>query len=117
MLGGQTLGGGSQLPMPIAPHLTENGGSLANWGSQIRPADKEQLRIFDASLFLQSFSGSIHPQASSSRLTDLKRKAFPETGRMGRIEKSLAAVDAAQPTHLSSSEWKRIAEADIEDQD
>ncbi len=116
MLGEQTLGGGSQLPAPIAPQPPANGRSLANSGSQISLASKAQSQIFDASLFFESLSGGIHPQTSSSRLADLKRKAFSESGRRDRIAKSLAAVNAAQPTHLSSSEWKRIAEADIEDQ-
>jgi hypothetical protein len=115
MLAGQTLGGGSQVPMPIPPHPLANGGNLANSGSQMSLASKEES-LFDASLFFESFSGGVHPHAPSSRLSDLKRKAFPETSRMERIARSLAAVNAAQPTHLSSSEWKRITEADIEDQ-
>jgi hypothetical protein len=115
MLGGQTLGGGSQLPHAMPPHPLANGGNLANPGSQIGLASKEGF-LFDASLLFESFSGGIHPQPPSSRLSDLKRKAFPETGRIERIAKSCAAVNAAQPTQLSSSEWKRITEADIEDQ-
>lgn len=115
MLIGQTLGGESQVPSPIPPHPLANGGNLANSGSQMSLASKEQS-LFDTSLFFESFSGGIYPQASSSKLSDLKGKAFPESGRVERITKSLAAVNAAQPTQLSSSEWKRIAEADIEDQ-
>jgi hypothetical protein len=66
--------------------------------------------------FLESFSRDVHSRASSSKLSELKRKAFPENGRAERIAKSLAAVNATQVTHLSSSEWRRIAKADIEDQ-
>lgn len=102
--------------MPMALPPLANGGNLANSGSQISLASKEESQFFEASLFFGSFSGGIHPQASSSKLSDLKRKAFPDRGRMERIAKSLAAVNAVQPTHLSSSEWKRIAEADFEDQ-
>ncbi len=111
----QPLGGDAQRLMPIASHLHTNGGNLASSGSQISLTSKERPRIFDASLLFESFSGGTRAQ-TSSELSDLKRKAFPESGRMGRIAKSLAAVDATQPTHLSSSEWKRIAEAEIEDQ-
>ena len=116
MLSGQTLGGGSQFPMPVAPDSPANAGSLANLGSQISFASKGQAWVLNASLGIESFFGGLDPQVSSSRLSDLKRKAFAETGRMERIAKSLAAVNAAQPTRLSASEWKRIAEADIEDQ-
>lgn len=101
--------------MLMPPHPLANGGNLANSGSQISLASKERF-FFDASVFFESFSAGVRPQAPSSKLSQLKRKAFPESGRMERIAKSLAAVNAAQPTHLSSSEWKRIAEADIEDQ-
>jgi hypothetical protein len=116
MLSGQTLGGGSQLPIRFSPNQPASGVSLANSGSQISFANKQQSWIFDASLAFGPFFGAIHPQVSSSKLADLKRKAFPEIGRTERIAKSLAAVNAAQSTCLSSSEWKRIAEADIEDQ-
>ena len=101
--------------MPIPTHPLTNGGNLANSGSQMSLASKQRFP-FDASLLFESFSKGVHLAASSSKLSDLKRKAFPESGRMERIAKSLAAVNAVQPTQLSSSEWKLIVEADIEDQ-
>ena len=115
MLTGQTLGGGSQVAMPIPTHPLTNGGNLANSGSQISLATKEGFS-FDVTLLFESFYGGVHPGAPPSKLSDLKRRAFPESGRMQRIAKSLAAVNAVQPTQLSPSEWRRIAEADIEDQ-
>jgi hypothetical protein len=110
MLGGQTLGGSSQLPRPNGPHRLSNGGNLG-----LGFAHKEQSRISHVLLFAE-FSVTFRPPASSSRLSDLKRRAFAPSGRAERISKSLAAVDAAQPTRLSPSEWKWVAEADIEDQ-
>jgi hypothetical protein len=99
----------------MPPHPVTDGGNLANSGSQISLASGVRF-FFDDSLLLESFSGHGHPQPLSSKLSDLKRKAFSESGRKERIARSLAAVNAPQPTKLSSFEWKRIAEADIEDQ-
>jgi hypothetical protein len=118
MLDAQTLGGGSQFPMPIQSHSLSNGGNLANFRSQVSftSASREPSWFSVSPFIFEFFSASVPVPASSSLLSSLKRKAFGETGRAERISKSLAAVNAAQPTHLSPSEWKQVAEADIEDQ-
>lgn len=109
MLGGQTLGGSSQLPMPSEPRRFPDGGNLA-----LGFTNKEQSRLSTLSFF--EFSGTFRLPASSSQLSSLKRRAFADSGRAERISKSLAAVNATQPIQLSPAEWKRVAEADIEDQ-
>jgi hypothetical protein len=116
MLGEQTLGGGSQRPMPIESYRPSNGGNLANSRSQLGFTSNEQWRTSHALPYFELPSGIVHLSTSASRLSNLKRRTFAESGRAERIAKSLAAVNAAQPTQLSPSEWKRVAEADLEDQ-
>lgn len=57
-------------------------------------------------------AGAAAPLAS--KLAALKRARFTAEGKATRVTKSLAAVEATQPTRLSASEWKQFAEADIE---
>jgi hypothetical protein len=109
MLGGQTLGGSAQVLMPNEPHRFPDRGNLT-----LGFTNKEQSRPSTLSFF--ELSGTFRLPASSSQLSSLKRRTFAESGRAERIARSLAAVNAAQPIQLSASEWKRIAEADIEDQ-
>ncbi len=118
MLDAQTLGGGSQFPMSLQSDSLSNGGDLANFRSQVSfTSGSTETSWFSISPFIfEFFSAGFPVPASSSLLFSLKLKAFGESGRAERISKSLAAVNAAQPTHLSPSEWKQVAEADIEDQ-
>jgi hypothetical protein len=116
MLSGQTLGGVAQFPMPIECHSLTNGGNLSNGRSQVTFITAERSWISQVPAIFGLFSAPVHLSASFSQLLNLKRKAFAESGRAERIAKSLAAVEAAQPTHLRPSEWRRVAEADIEDQ-
>jgi hypothetical protein len=114
MFTGQTLGGGFQTPMPITIHPFVKGGTLANLSSQISVV-KTERSFFEASAFFESFSRNVS-SVPASMLSDLKRKAFSESGRMERIARSLAAVNAVQPTLLTTLEWRGIVEADVEDQ-
>lgn len=52
----------------------------------------------------------------TARLALAKQHTFTPEGRAGRIAASLAAVNTAQPTELSASQWKDIVE-EIEDED
>jgi hypothetical protein len=52
----------------------------------------------------------------SVRLEILKRHKFTQTGRQVRIEASLAALNARQPTVLSLDQWKELLE-EIEEED
>ena len=114
MLSGQTLGGEAQLPILVRSHLLATGGNLSDSSSQTSNSNK--LQRFGASQVVESYLGTTNPRTASSKLSDLKRKTFVARGRMERIAKSLAAVNATQVTHLSATEWKRIAETDVEDQ-
>jgi hypothetical protein len=116
MLDGQTLGGGAQLPIPMADLSRSGGGNLANARSQFGLVNEEQSWVSHAPLLFELLSITARPSALPSQLSNLKRRAFTETDRAQRVARSLAAVNAAQPTQLSASEWKRVVEADIEDQ-
>ena len=50
------------------------------------------------------------------KLAMLKRQKFTPEGRLARIEKSLAALNAPQPTKLTLRQWKALLE-EIEDED
>jgi len=114
MLGAQTLGGGSQSLIPTELRLPFTGISLANAESQLSSWGKDQPSV------LQVFFPRAEPVScefsGSWRLVRLKRRTFAEENRSQRIARSLAAVSAPQPTQLSASEWKRVVEADVEDQ-
>ena len=53
---------------------------------------------------------------ASEKLAILKRQKFRQAGRQARIEASLAALNAPQPTNLTPSEWKALIE-EIENED
>jgi hypothetical protein len=115
MLGAQTLGGGSQTLMPMEPQVPLSGISLANVESQLRFWGKDQPWALQA-FFSMSERIPTSEFSGSRRLLRLKRRTFTEENRSQRIARSLAAVSAPQPTQLSASEWKRVVEADVEDQ-
>jgi hypothetical protein len=54
-----------------------------------------------------------HPK---SKLAVLKRSKFTPEGRERRIEASLAALEAPQPTVLTREQWQEIVE-EIEDEE
>jgi hypothetical protein len=114
MLGAQTLGGNSQSLFPVEPQLPLSGISLANVESQLRFGGKEQP--WAQAFFLRSERLPASEFSASRRLLRLKRRTFTAENRSQRIERSLAAVGAPQPTQLGASEWKRVVEADVEDQ-
>lgn len=112
MLGGQALGG-SQTPAQLLPTTTLLGTSLANPRSQTTSMVEELLwRIPVAPELPQT----VVPAPFASKLMELKRDRFALKGKAERVARSIAAIETPQPTRLSASEWKQIAEADIEDQ-
>jgi hypothetical protein len=50
------------------------------------------------------------------KLAILKQRTFTPEGRQERIRRSLAALEAPQPTMLTREQWKEIVE-EIEDED
>lgn len=51
------------------------------------------------------------------RLATLKKEVFTDEGKQQRIEKSLAALNAPQPTVLTAAEWKALIEEIEDDED
>jgi hypothetical protein len=116
MLGAQTLGGGSQSPISMEAQLPLNGMSLGTSELQVALGRKDQPWASQA-FSLQPGTVPMGAGFSASwRLSHLKQRAFTEGNRSERIRKSLAAVSATQATRLSASKWKRVVEADVEDQ-
>jgi hypothetical protein len=114
MLGAQSLGGDSQSMISMEARAPFSSIGLANLESQLGFCRQDQLWP------LQTFSAPapvlMSELSGSWRLLRLKRRKFIEESRSERIARSLAAVNAPQPTQLSASEWQRVVEADVEDQ-
>lgn len=53
---------------------------------------------------------------ASEKLAIMKRQKFKQAGRQARIEASLAALNAPQPTNLTPAQWKALLE-EIENED
>jgi hypothetical protein len=115
MLGAQTLGGGAQSPISIEAQLLLNSISLGNLELQLGLGWKDQPWALQA-FSLQPGTVPMRAGSVSWRLSHLKRRVFTEDNRSERIRRSLAAVRVTQATQLSASEWKRVVEADVEDQ-
>ena len=60
-----------------------------------------------------SLLGGLPP---SFKLAMLKRQKFTHEGRQARINRSLAALNARQPTDLTLAQWKTLLE-EVEDED
>src|SRR5262249_12759366 len=71
-------------------------------------------------IYVGASEGSPHRFLSSAqpgfKLAFLKRNKFTPDGRQGRIEASLAALNAPQPTNLTLAQWKELLE-EVEDED
>lgn len=111
MVQGQ-LGQSQQTPAFIHAHLPVelrvNGGSLGNEVSQVPNKTPD--------LFLTAYGRIYGSQQPAFRLALLKRQRFTREMRQQRIATSLAALNAPQPTELTLSEWKEIAE-EVEDEE
>lgn len=116
MLGAQTLGGGSQSPSSVEAHLPLNGISLGNLESQVGLWRTDQPWVSETFYLRPEAVPTGSGFSATWRRSHLKRRAFTEENRSERIARSLAAVSAVQPTQLSASEWRRVVEADVEDQ-
>jgi hypothetical protein len=96
------------LPFSIS---TVNSGLLGNASAQIvRFSSADVDRVIDA------YHRILNGARPSFRLGLLKRQTFARATRQARIEKSLAALNAPQPTTLSLGQWKAILE-EVEDED
>ncbi len=99
--------------VPLLPFAlgNVNSGLLGNASAQIvRSSSVSVDLIMDA--YLKIVSGAL----PSFRLTFLKRQHFAPRTQQARIEKSLAALNAPQPTTLTLEQWKAVLE-EVEDED
>jgi len=70
----------------------------------------------DSQAFFALHGNLIASAQPAFKLTLLKRQKFTADGRQKRIAASLAAVNAPQPTDLTLTQWREIAE-EVEDED
>lgn len=89
---------------------TVNGSSLGNRSMQI------STNLADSNSLGDAFRAMLIPAQPAVRLALLKRQKFTPEGREQRIEASLAALNAAQPTELTLAQWKELLE-EAEDED
>lgn len=64
----------------------------------------------------ERYEGLFNVAQPTSKLALLKRRKFTSDGKKQRVARSLTALNAPQPTKLSTAEWKAILE-EIEDED
>jgi hypothetical protein len=99
--------------VPVLPFSigTSNAGLLGNVSAQLvrsSPTDVDNV--------IGAYHRILNGAQPSFRLGLLKRKTFARGTQQARIEKSLAAVNAPQPTTLTLEQWKAILE-EVEDED
>jgi hypothetical protein len=71
---------------------------------------------FDVDSVFETYGKLLSGRAPFSELAMLKRQRFTREGRQDRIERSLAALNAPQPTDLTLAQWKALLE-EVEDED
>jgi hypothetical protein len=97
------------------PSLAHYSGLLANQRTQTPTAAVEfgEDELWLWATLNKQFSAS-HPD---TRLAILKRQKFAPEGRERRIAASMAALEAPQPTALTTEQWKEIVEEVEDDED
>lgn len=102
----------AQTMPPIADYLPSvidvNAGLLGNKYIQVH-----EMPVDTA---MEMYRRLISAARPPFRLAILKRQKFVREGSEERIHRSLAALNAAQPTNLTLAQWKAILE-EIEDDD
>ena len=103
--------GQSLAPLALqSSTLYANAGLLGNAAIQIRvPAP-------DVDSVIQMYRRLSSGARPAVRLAILKRQKFSPAGKQARVQSSLVALNAPQPTELSLAQWKEILE-EIEDED
>ncbi len=104
----------TQKPLPFGalytPAAAVNASSLGNKSMQIPTNLAGSITLGDA------FRAMLIPAQPAAKLALLKGRKFTPEGRQQRIEASLAALNADQPTELTLAQWKELLE-EIEDED
>jgi len=70
----------------------------------------------DVDSVVETYHRILRGALPSYRLAFLKRRRFTNETQRARIERSLAALNADQPTSLTLPQWKAVLE-EIEDED
>jgi hypothetical protein len=96
------------LPFQTGTLSTELLGNVSAQVVRFSPADVDSV--------MDAYHRILNGAQPSFRLQVLKRQTFTRGTRQARIEKSLAAVNAPQPTTLTLAQWKEILE-EVEDED
>jgi hypothetical protein len=96
------------VPFSIGPISTS---LLGNASAQI-----VRFSSVDVDSVMDTYDRILNGAQPSFRLGLLKRQTFVRETRQARIEKSLAALNAQQPTTLTLEQWKAILE-EVEDED
>ena len=103
----------SAPPFPglLLPSNATNAGLLGNASAQVIAYSST-----DVESVMETYHRLLRGAQPSYLHALLKRRRFTPEGQQSRIEKSLAALNAAQPTVLPVAQWKAVLE-EIEDED
>jgi hypothetical protein len=75
-----------------------------------------RVSSFDVDNVLETYGRLLSGVPPFFKLAMLKRQKFTQEGRQARIDRSLAALNAPQPTDLTLAQWKTLLE-EVEDED
>jgi hypothetical protein len=75
-----------------------------------------RFSVFDVESVIEAYRRILSGAGPAFKLATLKRRTFTQEGQQTRINASLAALNAPQPTTLQLGQWKAILE-EIEDED
>jgi hypothetical protein len=97
---------------PYSPETTQiaNTGLLGNLSVQIIYTGASEEN------FAETYQRLLAATQPSVKLSALKRDKFTRQDREARIHASLAALNAAPPTHLTIGQWKEVVE-EVEDEE
>lgn len=71
---------------------------------------------FDVDSVMETYGNLLGGVPPFFKLAMLKRRKFTQEERQARIDTSLAALNAPQPTDLTLAQWKMLLE-EVEDED
>jgi hypothetical protein len=97
-------------PIDLLPTSITEGGLLGNASAQVVHFSADVYNV------IETYHKILQGAQPHFRLARLKRRTFTPETRRRRIDKSLAALNAAQPTTLTVEAWKSLVE-ELEDED
>lgn len=79
---------------------------------------QKRSQVPNLETWMEMYRTLLNGALPSVKLAILKRQKFKESSRQARIEASLAALNAPQPTELTLEQWKAVlAEEEEEEED